>query len=131
MPTLTLLCFTMMGALLLSSCVHIRDRQFCSPIPQPPGVNDPSFPGATCDNFLTSNQQILTQAQWAALVAKWQSQGLALECTTSDVVGELKKEIEQLCSRTSCTYDAAQAQALVKQVLEKMIATAEWSRSLR
>jgi len=72
----------MMAAPLLFSCsIPIHDEQFCSPIPG--GL------GAVCDNFLTSNQLILSQDQWNA-------------CTTSKTVGDIKAEIEELCSRVSC-----------------------------
>ena len=84
----------------LSSCaVQINDEQFCSPIP---GGN-----GAICDNFLTSNQMILSEADWQALQASWINSGNAVECTTSKTVGDIKKELEQLCSVAKCD-DVAQ-----------------------
>ena len=85
----------MMAAPLLFSCsIPIHDEQFCSPIPG--GL------GAVCDNFLTSNQLILSQDQWNALQNKWIASGQAVECTTSKTVGDIKAEIEELCSRVSC-----------------------------
>lgn len=93
------------AALLLSSCGHvpIKDEEFCSPIPD--------NLGATCDNFLTANQQILDEDQWLALQANWQKAGNATECTTSGTVGDIKAELEKLCSVAPCDY-AVKAQLL-------------------
>jgi hypothetical protein len=74
----------------------VKDEQFCAVVPG--GL------GAACDNFLTSNQLILNQAQWEALQTSWQNAGNAVECTTSSTVGDLKSEIEKLCSLTTCDY---------------------------
>lgn len=88
-------------AISTSSCaVAINDAQFCSPMPG--GV------GAVCDWFLSSNQQILTGPQWSTLQDKWQSSGLAVECTTSKTLGDLKKELEKLCSLAPCDYAVKQ-----------------------
>lgn len=90
---------TTMAALLLlvSACaVPIHDEQFCSPVP---GGN-----GAVCDNFLISNQLILTELEWQALQAKWIAAGQAVECTQSQTLGDIKGEIEKLCSMTACNY---------------------------
>lgn len=97
MQKLKALWFTMMGALLLAAngcAVPIHDEQFCSPVP--------GNLGAVCDNFLTSNQLILTEAEWVALQAQWQASGQATECTTSQTVGDIKAEIEKLCSVYPC-----------------------------
>ena len=91
--------FVMMGLLLLSSCaVQIKDEQFCSPVPN--GL------GAVCDNFLTSNPLVLNQTQWEQLQLQWQNSGEATECTQSKTLGDIKEEIEKLCSMTKCDYDA-------------------------
>lgn len=96
MPMLKALLLTTTG--LAASCaVPISDEQFCAPIP--------GNRGAACDNFLTSRQLILTQAEWVSLQSEWQSQGLAIECTTSQTVGDIKREIEKLCSLTNCDYE--------------------------
>lgn len=103
MPTPRVLLSTITAQLLLqaSSCaVVIKDAQFCSPLP--------GNLGAVCDNFLTSNQLILDAGEWTALQASWASLGQATECTTSQTVGDLKSELEKLCSDTSCDYPDAQ-----------------------
>lgn len=87
----------MMTALCLTDCaVQIQDEQFCSPVP--------GHFGAVCDNFLTANQIILTEDQWIALQASWNAQGEAVECTRSNTLGDIKKEIERLCSLAPCSY---------------------------
>lgn len=100
----TVLLFTMMAvaALLLSGCsVTIKDETFCSPVPG-------NF-GAVCDNFLTSKQQILDEAEWVALQASWISDGEAVECTTSKTLGDIKAEVEKLCSVAKCNVDTQAA----------------------
>lgn len=90
----------MTAVLLLSSCtVAIKDETFCAVVP---GNN-----GAVCDNFLTSDQKILNEADWGILQMQWESQGQALECTTSSAVANLKRELEQLCSKTACDYPSS------------------------
>lgn len=99
MPMLRVRSLMMMAVLLLSlsSCATaIKDEQFCSPLP--------GNLGATCDNFLTSNQLILTEDQWQALMAQWIADGNAVECTTSETVGDIKGEIEKLCSGVPWPY---------------------------
>lgn len=87
---------------LSSGCaVPIHDAQFCSPLPG--GL------GAVCDSFLTSNQQILTQDQWVAMQISWQSQGQAIECTTSQTFADIKAELEKLCSESDCSYPVQEA----------------------
>jgi hypothetical protein len=95
-----------MALLLLgNSCaVPIHDFPACSPLP--------GSLGATCDNFLTSNKQILNEAQWQALIVQWQDAGQALECIPSGAYGDLKAEIEKLCSVHKC--DEATKQVLLK-----------------
>lgn len=98
MPTLKARLFMMTVACLFTSCaVHIHDEPFCALIP--------GNQGAVCDNFLTSNQQILNEPEWMVLQMKWATAGQATECTTSDSVGDLKAEIEKLCSIAPCDYD--------------------------
>lgn len=71
--------------------------QFCSPIPG--GL------GAVCDNFLSSNQLILNKTEWDSLQLQWISTGQAVECTTSRTIGDIKGEIEKLCSVVACDYE--------------------------
>jgi len=54
--------------------------------------------GAACDNFLTSNPQTLTQAEWQILQNKWD----ATECTSSSMMIDLKVFIEDTCSQVTC-----------------------------
>lgn len=85
--------------LLLNGCaVKIADFQVCSPIP---GANT-----TVCDWFLHSDQQILTEPQWITQQVLWQSQGQAVECVNSQTLGNIKKEIEKLCSVWKCSYSA-------------------------
>jgi hypothetical protein len=102
----------MMMALLLplvDCAIPIHDAKFCSP---PPGEV-----GAVCDNFLTSDQQILNETQWGALQTQWIAAGQAIECTQSQTLGDIKEEIEQLCSMTKCDYPTQQA---ITQGLKKI-----------
>lgn len=109
MQKLKAIWFIATGLPLLTSCaVTINDAQFCSPIPG--GL------GAVCDNMLTSNQLILTSDEWNALQAKWQSNGQAVECSTSQTLGDFKSELEKLCSRTACTYEVKQAIQVLKKI---------------
>lgn len=88
--------------LILSSCtVHITDEPFCALIP----FNN----GAVCDNLLTSNPETLNQDQWVERQSEWMSNGWAVECTTSHAIGDIKAEIEKLCSKTKCDYDTQKA----------------------
>lgn len=94
--------------LLFTSCggVAIKDYQFCSPIP--------GHLGATCDNLLTDNQVILTEMEWVFLQQKWGT----IECTQSQTVGDIKAEIEKLCSKTPCDENTKQAILGLKKILE-------------
>lgn len=101
-----------MGALgLSSSCsVQIKDEQWCAPIP--------GDMGAVCDNFLTSNQKLLVEQEWLDLQASWVAQGEVTECTSSQTLGDVKAELEKLCSATKCDYQTQQAVSGVKKLLE-------------
>lgn len=97
MQTPTVLLCILTGLLLLNSCaVTIHDAQFCSPIPG--GL------GAVCDNFLSQNQKILSAEEWQALQAEWIASGQSVECTPSNTIGDVKGEIEKLCSLVKCDY---------------------------
>lgn len=105
------------AALLLSSCaVKIKDEQFCAPMP--------GHMGAVCDNFLTANQLILDEAAWQALQASWVSGGFAVECTTSQTLGDIKGEIEKLCSVAKCTYETKVQLAAIIKTIKRMQAVA-------
>lgn len=96
--------------IILSSCaVQIKDEQFCAPVPG-------NF-GAVCDNFLTANQLILDEAEWLALQAQWQAAGQSTECTSSQTLGDIKIELEKLCSKTPCSYPVKQAIAGLRKIL--------------
>ena len=89
--------FTLMALVSLSSCaVQIHDAQFCSPIP---GTNL-----AACDWFLHSDAQLV---DWNAMQASWIAKGQAVECTQSATFGDLKSELEKLCSKTNCNWPIA------------------------
>ena len=95
---------------LFSGCaVTIKDFQVCSPIP--------GNLGSTCDNFLTSNPIDLTEEQWIALQASWNSAGNAVECVSSQTIGDIKTELEKLCSLTKCNFEAQKA---VTEALKKI-----------
>ena len=98
-----------MGLLALSSCsVMIHDFTACSPLPG--GL------GATCDNFLTSNQRILDQIQWEAQQKAWG----AMDCMGSIDVANLKTEIEKLCSKETCTQEEKKAREALNDGLERI-----------
>ena len=100
-------------ALLSSSCaVQIKDEQFCSPIP--------GNLGAVCDNFLTSNPLNLSEQQWIDLQASWNSAGNAVECTSSQTIGDIKTELEKLCSLTKCNYATQKAVTAALKKIENL-----------
>lgn len=103
--------------LFLLSCagVEIQDYQFYSPIP--------GNLGCVSDWFLHSDQEIMTQAQCTTLQDSWIESGQAVECTNSDAVAGLKREIEEVCSVTKCDYATQAAVAKVSAVLEKVAST--------
>lgn len=107
---------------LLSCATPILDRQFCNPVPliDAQGVLHPTGNGATCDNFLTANQQILTEVQWQTLMLSWLNSGSIVACTTSAAIGEIKAEIEKLCSKTPCDYPTQQAKKILLGAIERM-----------
>lgn len=121
----------MMAALLLSSCATtIKDHTFCGLIPSIDSSNviHPSGGGVDCDNFLTANQQILSEVQWQAMMTQWENAGEVVECTTSGAVGELKAEIEKLCTKTNCDYQTVQA---IYAALNRMIAVEKNTIAIR
>lgn len=97
MPTLKalLLIPTALLLLTLEGCaVNVSNFTACALVP--------GNQGAVCDDFLQNNQRILTEPEWEALEAQWNAQGSAVECTTSESVGEIKRELEELCSKYPC-----------------------------
>lgn len=109
--------------LTLEGCgTTIHDHTFCSPIP--------GNLGAACDNFLTHKPVTLNQTDWEALQASWMAKGWAIEVTESDAVGNLKLEIEQLCSKTTCDEDTSNTVQALVQTLSRMQETATRARSL-
>ena len=91
-----LLLTTTVAASLSSCATNIADFRFC-------GLN-PSTGNWACDNFLTSDPATDSPAQFNAWVSTIESQGQVLECTTSNAVGSIKIEFEQLCTKETCTY---------------------------
>ena len=98
--------------LTLNGCAtEVKNFQACGTIPGIPTAEDP-FPaplGATCDDFLTSQPETLDRAGWFNRQASWNAAGYAVECMTSDTIGNIKAEIEKLCSRTPCDEDTKNA----------------------
>ena len=100
--------------LLLNSCATpINDFQACALVPsmRPDGEIIPWGGGAVCDNFLSSQPLTLSQQAWESQVLAQIKQGLAPEVITSDALGNLKKEVENLCSNAPCDYSTKQAAA--------------------
>lgn len=119
---------TMALLLLLSSCATtIRDFETCSPIPSESMQNL----GAACDNFMTANQRILDPDEWITEQKLWLDNGDVVECTSSGSIANLKAEIEKLCSRTACNYDAKQAVNTALQGLDRMLEVGKKSLSLQ
>ena len=127
MLTRNRLLYIQTGLLLLTSgcAVTIHDFQACSPVPKFDATGHViGSMGATCDNFLTANQQILTEQEWQALQASWNASGQAVECTNSGALAANKAEIEKLCSKTPCSYAL---KALIAN-LQRMIDIGQMSR---
>lgn len=108
MRTLILLLFVTMGTLLLTDCqkVKVKDFQACSPFP--PNLGG----GATCDWLLHKEQLNLDSAQWDAKLASWGP----IEIIQATSFGDLKGEIEKLCSLVKCEQDQ-EAAAQEKKIL--------------
>lgn len=68
----------------------MKNFQACSPLPG--GL------GAVCDDFLDSNQQILTPEKWAELQSKW----VVTECVAGKTIGDMKITVEDACSEVTC-----------------------------
>lgn len=114
--------------LLCSGCneVDIKDFQGCSPIPNVMSPTPPDL-GAVCDQFLVSNQQILSHDEWVATQAQWNAEGKGVECVPTSAIADLKKEVEKLCSVVKCNY-------IIKQKiiagLERLQATAALTKGV-
>lgn len=91
------LSFITTATLTLSGCTSVKIKDF-------PVCADIGTQGATCDNFLTSNPKVIPQPVWDDV-------RFGQLCIKSDDFGELKREIEQLCSsrRDLCDYETEQA----------------------
>lgn len=105
------------------STVTVNDFQECSPIPNFESETPPDF-GAVCDNFLKPNQLILNHEEWVATQKKWIAAGNGVDCVPSSAVGDLKREVEKLCSVAKCDYATKAAVAVVVKGLERIQATA-------
>ena len=80
-------------SLLSSACsVKIKDETF---------FIDAGESGAVTVNFLSTGSTIIDKAAWDSM-----REGMF--CMSSDAIGDIKGEVEKLCSRTSCTYEQKQ-----------------------
>ena len=61
--------------------------------------------GASCDWFLHSEPQLLTEVQWIALQKQW----IVTECTSVKNFGYVKGDIEKLCSVAPCDEKVTKA----------------------
>ena len=90
---------------LQSSCaVPIKDEQFCA---------DMGSQGAACDNLLTSNPIIIPQPAWDSM-----REGMF--CESNQAVGDIKAEIESLCSKTPCSYQVKEALHSIQKKMKEM-----------
>lgn len=95
-----------MGLLLLSSCSHvaIKDEQLCA---------DMGSQGATCDN-------IFTNAPIDFGKSDWDDKRFGMLCMSSDAFGDIKQELEQLCSVSGkCDYPKVQKVLAKLDALQK------------
>jgi hypothetical protein len=92
----------MVLVLSISGCaVNIADFRFC-------GLN-PNTGNWACDNFLTNDPATLNPTDFITWEQSVESSGQVIEVTTSNAIGSIKTELEQLCTKTSCTYPTQQA----------------------
>lgn len=108
------LLLAIMVLLSLNSCAAtIHNIPLCSPYP--------GNIGAHCADFLTSDTQDLTEAQWIALQKQW----IVTQCTSDTAALQIKAEIEQLCSLTACTYEQS---AQLKKIVASLDRTLKENR---
>jgi hypothetical protein len=100
--------FITTAMLTLSACsqVKIKDFQVCGDI---------GTQGATCDNFLTEHPVDIRQPEW-------DDYRFGMLCISSDSFGELKREIEQLCSAhaNQCDYETQKQMKSFFKRMEKL-----------
>lgn len=103
--------------------MQVKDEQFCSPLPpyKDPETGATVYLGAVCDNFLTANQLILDESAWQKLQESWRTTGQSTECTNSNTIGDIKGELEKLCSRTRCSYKMLSAIRTGNRSLSKVM----------
>lgn len=85
-----------MAVILCSGCGHvaIKDAQVCA---------DMGSQGATCDNIFTSAPIDFGKSDWDDM-------RFGMFCMSSDAFGDIKQEIESLCSVSGkCDYPTMQA----------------------
>lgn len=119
-------------SLLLSACATtINDFQACALIPSlaSNGQIIPWGGGAVCDNFLTSQPVTLSQAAWESQTMAQENSGLAIEVITSDALGNLKKEVELLCSNTKCDYKTKAAAATIAANIDRLKALGDKAKA--
>jgi len=111
-----------MAALILNSCGSIpipedvQNTQWCHPFKNAQGMDI----GASCDNLLTSNPQLLDAAGWTQLQAVWLANGGIPECTASTSMTGLKVFIENVCSQYPCDYATEQKIISSLKKIEKL-----------
>lgn len=94
------------------------------------GVLEPSGGGAVCDDFLTAKPQTLSEPAWEAQELADENAGDAVECTTANSLGNLKQELELLCSNTPCSYQTQAAIKVVTEALGKSATLRDRARAL-
>jgi hypothetical protein len=94
------------AALLLSSCaVPISDFQYCV---------DLGPEGAACNNFLTQAPLTVPEPQWDQV-----REGEF--CINASAYGNIKRELEDLCSKTECTYAQKQQVNKAISLIDRML----------
>lgn len=83
----------MAADLCLSCAVPIKDERF---------FVDAGSSGAVTVNFLTPGSEIIPKEIW-------DSEREGMFCMSSDSFADFKQEIEELCSKTPCSYPVVQA----------------------
>lgn len=92
-----------MGVFSIEGCdVQIHDE---------PLYGDMGPDGAVEVHFLSSGQTVIPKAQWDSL-------RFGMVCMPQSSFSDFKKEIEELCSNTSCSYEVKQAMKVVFNKIE-------------
>lgn len=88
--------------------------------------------GAVCDNFLTSQPVTLSQDAWEAQLLAQINQGIAPEVIPATALGNLKKEVEALCSDSTdgCSYSTSQKTATIAANIGRLQSLGDKAKSL-